>query len=278
MPEGPSIVILKELAAPFRAKKVMSVSGNTKVEKERALGQVVQDFKSWGKHFLICFSRFTIKIHFMLFGSYRINEERTLAPRLSLKFKNGVLNFYACSVTILEGDLDELYDWSADVMSDVWNPRAAKRKLRERPQLLACDALLDQSIFAGSGNIIKNEVLFRIKIHPKSKIGALPATRLSKLVNEVRNYSFEFLKWKKAYVLRKHWLAHTKSICPRCQLRLVKEYLGTYHRRTYFCPNCQVWYKRKRVSQASQPRRQTGTRVARPFSNQSVPSDKRKPL
>lgn len=104
MPEGPSIIILKELAAPFKNKKVLTVTGNSKIEKERARGKTVTDFKSWGKHFLICFNTFTIRIHFLLFGSYRINEERTMEPRLSLAFKNGVLNFYACSVKILDGD------------------------------------------------------------------------------------------------------------------------------------------------------------------------------
>src|SRR3984957_20119598 len=142
MPEGPSIVILKELAAPFSRKKVLAVSGNTKIEKDLALGKTVLSFKSWGKYFLICFKGFTIKIHFLLFGSYRINEEREMEPRLSLKFKNGVLNFYACSVKILEGDLDKIYDWSADVMSDTWDAKAAKRKLLQKPKTLACDALL----------------------------------------------------------------------------------------------------------------------------------------
>src|SRR4051812_8163746 len=101
MPEGPSIVILKEQAEPFAGREVVAVGGNSKAEKERALGRTVTDFKSWGKHFLICFGDFTIKIHFMLFGSYRINEERDVAPRLSLTFPNGVMNFYACSVKIL---------------------------------------------------------------------------------------------------------------------------------------------------------------------------------
>ncbi|MER3465444.1 MAG: endonuclease, partial [Chitinophagaceae bacterium] len=36
------------------------------------------------------------------------------------------------------------------------------------------DALLDQEIFSGVGNIIKNEVLYRIEVHPLSTIGALP--------------------------------------------------------------------------------------------------------
>src|SRR5579864_4363151 len=121
MPEGPSIVILKELAAPFRLKKVLAVSGNAKADKERVLGETVMDFKSWGKHFLICFKDFTIKIHFLLFGSYRINEERNMEPRLSLRFKNGIINFYACSVKILEGNLDNIYDWSIDVLSDDWD-------------------------------------------------------------------------------------------------------------------------------------------------------------
>jgi endonuclease-8 len=243
MPEGPSIVILKELAAPFKGKKVMAVSGNSKVQKEQARGKTIKDFKSWGKHFLICFDDFTIKIHFMLFGSYRINETRDMEPRLSLKFKHGVMNFYACSVKILEGDLNAIYDWSADVMSDCWDKKAAKKKLQQAPKMLVCDALLDQDIFAGSGNIIKNEVLFRTKIHPKSKVGALPAKKLSELIDEVRHYSFDFLKWKKAYVLRKHWLAHTKKTCPRCDIPLIKEYMGTHHRRTFFCDNCQIRYK-----------------------------------
>lgn len=243
MPEGPSIIILKDLAKEFSGKKVLAVSGNAKVEKERAQGKKLLEFKSWGKHFLICFEGFTIKIHFLLFGSYRINEERQMEPRLSLKFKNGVMNFYACSVKILDGDLDDIYDWSIDVMSDEWNPAAAKKKLKEKPKMLVCDALLDQNIFAGSGNIIKNEVLFRTKIHPKSKIGALPAKKLTEMTNEVRIYSFDFLKWKKAYVLRKHWLAHTKKTCPRCKIPLIKEYMGIHKRRTFFCNNCQILYK-----------------------------------
>lgn len=242
MPEGPSIVILRELAAPFRGRKVIAVTGNAQVEKERARGKRVINFKSWGKHFLICYNDFTIKIHFMLFGSYRINEEREVEPRLSLKFENGTMNFYACSVKILDGRLDEIYDWAVDVMSDSWDAKAAKMKLQRHPSMLVCDALLDQDIFAGSGNIIKNEVLFRIKIHPKSKTGALPARKLNEMIDEVRNYSFDFLKWKKAYVLRKHWLAHTKQTCPRCNIPLIKEYMGKQNRRTFFCKRCQVKY------------------------------------
>jgi len=240
MPEGPSIVILKEAVSAFEGRKVLRVTGNTKEDKDRLVDKKVLAFKSWGKHFLICFREFTVRIHFLLFGSYRINEQKESAPRLSLEFKNGELNFYACSVKFIEDDLDEMYDWSADIMAPAWDPAAAVKKLKAHPEMMACDALLDQDIFAGSGNIIKNEVLWRIKMHPLSQMGALKPRQLKQLADATHKYAFDFLEWKKAFVLKKNWKAHTKRVCERCELPMVKEYLGKTNRRTFYCPNCQV--------------------------------------
>ena len=244
MPEGPSIVILKELAKQFEGKKVLAVNGNTKEDKDIMLNKKVLAIESWGKHFLICFEGFMLRIHFMLFGSYRINQEKDAVPRLSLKFRNGIFNFYACSVKIIEGSFEEVYNTSADIMSPGWDAAAARKKLKKSPALLACDPLVDQNIFAGSGNIIKNEVLFRTKIHPLSEVGALPPKKLSLLVDETRNYAFDFLEWKKQFVLKKHWQAHTKRTCPRCHVPLIKEYLGKTNRRTFYCSNCQRLYEK----------------------------------
>jgi len=243
MPEGPSIVILKEAVQQFKEQKIIEVTGNSKLDIQKLKGKTIVDFKSWGKHFLICFKGFTVRIHFMLFGSYRINERKETPQRLGLQFKNGELNFYTCSVQFIEEDLNEVYDWSADVMSDSWNAINARRKLKAQADMLACDALLDQQIFAGVGNIIKNEVLFRIKVHPLSRIGKLPPAKLKLLINEARNYSFDFYNWKKNFVLRKHWLVHTKKICPRCNIPIVRKHLGKTNRRTFFCSNCQVLYE-----------------------------------
>jgi endonuclease-8 len=242
MPEGPSIVILKEAVQEFKGKKLIEIGGNTKIELPDVVGQPVKDFKSWGKHFLICFPKHTIRIHFMLFGSYRINEKKETPPRLSLQFSNGELNFYACSVKLLEDDPDKIYDWTADVMNKSWRPRKAGLKLKNIPNTMVCDALLDQSIFAGVGNIIKNEVLFRIRVHPESRVSKLPLKKLSALIKEARDYSFDFLEWKKAFVLKKHWLIHTKKTCPRCDLAVIKKYAGKTRRRSFFCTNCQILY------------------------------------
>ncbi len=244
MPEGPSIVILKELATDFSGRKILHTEGNAKIDKDRLVGQRIKSIRSWGKHFLIELSGFSLRIHFLMFGSYRINERKEATPRLSLQCsKKSELNFYSCSIKYIEGELDDAYDWSADVMSDRWDAAAARKKLRAEPDKLVCDTLLDQTIFSGVGNIIKNEVLFRIRVHPLSTIDALPAPKLRDMVKEAHDYSFEFLEWKKQYVLREHWLAHNKKICPRCNIPYTRAHLGKTNRRTFFCERCQKKYE-----------------------------------
>jgi endonuclease-8 len=243
MPEGPSLVIAREEMMPFKGKKIISVSGNSKTDKEKMLNKKLIDIKTWGKHLLLCFDKFTVRIHFLMFGKYLVNARKDAVPRLSMQFGNGEINLYTCSVKIIEEPLDEIYDWKADVLSEAWDPKAARKKLKAIPDTLVTDALLDQTIFSGVGNIIKNEVLYRIKVHPKSSVGRLPPKKLTEMIHEARNYSFDFLKWKKEYTLRAHWLAHTKKTCQRDGDKIVKEYLGRTQRRTFFCNTCQKEYR-----------------------------------
>jgi endonuclease-8 len=214
VPEGPSIVILKEECHSFKNKKILSVSGNTKVDVKKTKGLKILDFKSWGKHFLICFDGFYIRIHMLMFGSYMINERKEMAPRLSLKFSKGELNFYNCSITLIENDVMDDYNWETDVMSEEWNPLKAEKSVKKLKNSYVCDTLLDQEIFSGVGNIIKNEVLFRIRVNPKSKVKHLPKNKLKELVKEASNYSHDFYNWKKIYELRKHWKIYRQKECP----------------------------------------------------------------
>lgn len=244
MPEGPSLVILREQAERFAGRVVTEVAGNSKQDIQRMRGRRIVSVRTWGKHFLLEFDGFALRVHFMLYGSYRINEERAAAARLSLRIgRTDRLDFYACSVKFIEGRLDEAYDWSADVMSPQWNPRAARKKLKAMPSALAADALLDQDVFSGVGNIIKNEVLHRIGVHPESQVGALPPRKLGELIAQAREYSFDFLRWKKAFELKRHLQAHAKTHCPRDGERLsFRKHLGRARRRAFFCPACQRLY------------------------------------
>ncbi|MCX2454361.1 endonuclease [Pedobacter sp. PLR] len=243
MPEGPSIVILRELVESLHleGQYIIAVYGNTRIDKERMLNQQVTAFKSWGKHFLICFEDFALRIHFLMFGSYRINERKEAPVRLGLSFDDAELNFYSCSLKYVEGSIKNSYDWSTDVMAEEWDPKQALKKIRTKPDGLICDILLDQQIFSGVGNIIKNEILYRVGIHPLSIVDAIPLPKLKILVKEARQYSFDFLVWKKAYVLKKHWLVNTRKLCPLGH-PLEKAHLGKTQRRTFYCPACQKLY------------------------------------
>jgi len=208
-------------------KKLWRLAVTVKLISVFLLDKETIEFKSWGKHFLICLDGLTLKVHFLIFGSYTIDEKKPdRAIRLNLTFENGEINFYTCSVKYLEGDVNKYYDWSADVMNANWSPKNARRKLKEEPQKHICDALLEQDIFAGVGNIIKNEILYIVKVHPESKVEKIPSPKIKRLIEKARDYSFRFLEWKRNYKLKKHWLAHTKKICLRCKLPIIRKHTG----------------------------------------------------
>jgi endonuclease-8 len=188
MPEGPIIVILKEKTQQFIGRTITAASSDKDFPVKSLVGKTITDIKSWGKHFLICFPDFTIRIHLMMFGTWRINTHTQKKPRLHLGFADGELNFYACQLQIIEEPLDKFYDWTADVMNPNWDAKKAIKKMKAIPNLLACDALMDQQLFAGVGNIIKNEVLFRIKVHPESLIVSMPPKKIKEMVTEAVNY------------------------------------------------------------------------------------------
>lgn len=241
MPEGPSLVILREVLQPFEGRRVLRVSGNSRLPIGDIGGKTLRRVRTWGKQLLLEFDPFTVRIHFLLYGSGLVDERKEMTPRLSLGFTRGrEMNFYACSVRFLTEPLDELYDWSGDVMSDDWDAAQARRKLRAAPERMVADVLLDQDVFAGVGNIIKNEVLHRIRLHPGSRVGALSARKLGDLVREARDYSFDFYRWRKAFELKKHYQVHTKQVCPRDSHRIsYAKSFGTARRRAFFCTKCQ---------------------------------------
>lgn len=244
MPEGPSIIILKDAVKQFKGRKIQTAEGTAKkIDATELSGQTITDFKTWGKHFLICFKTFTIRIHLMMFGTYRVNEGKAAPPKLGLQFSNGEeLNFYACDVARIDKPLAKVYDWSADVMNKKFDVRGAGARLKKKPKALVVDAILDQKIFSGAGNIFKNEVLFRVKVHPLTKVGSLPDKKRNEMIKEIVAYGKDFLKWKRAEVLKKHYEAYTKKKCPRDGNTIKKEYLGLTKRRTFYCEECQVRY------------------------------------
>lgn len=133
MPEGPSPIIPREQAAASAGQAIVRVEGNTSIGRQRLAGQRIVALRTWGKHFLVELPTFTLRVHFRLFGSYRINERKDTPPWLAQRCEQGELNFYTCSLRFIDEPLDAVYDWQADVMSDAWNPALALERLRAAP-------------------------------------------------------------------------------------------------------------------------------------------------
>lgn len=229
--EGPSLVIATEELRPFEGKKVVASN------REDFVGSRFLHSESWGKHLILHFSHGIYRIHFLMFGSYRIDDPReNRVPKLLIRIGKSEINFYSCAIKELSSTSD--YDWTVDTMSAEFSSSKAVRKLKARPEAMVCDVLMDQEIFAGVGNIIKNEVLFLMRLHPKAKMADVPVSRL---VSTTVKYCRQFYDWKKAYVLKRNWKIMRKKKCPVCGGRVTKAVTGKLKRVSHYCSRCQEY-------------------------------------
>ncbi len=113
------------------------------------------------------------------------------------------------------------------------------------------NALLDQSVVAGLGNIYATDALFLAGINPERSTATLTESETEKLLNAALTVLNEGIKYRgstladKMYVdifgnsgeYQNHFKIYSKDKCPNCGSKVsVKKING---RGTYFCPNCQ---------------------------------------
>ena len=247
--EGPSLRLAAEQLQPFVGRRIATVAGNSKIGIDRLSGRQVKDIFAWGKHLVFQFDEFALRVHFMLWGTFAATVEgasvtgdyrRAGPPRLVLNFPNGEITMWAASVKFVdEADAKASYDFTADIMAAEWNPRAALHKARAFPRAQIADVLLDQAIFAGVGNIIKNEVLFRTRTNPFASVKSIPDRKLRNMVADARTFSFRFLELRKIFALRKNLEVYRRSVCPRCGGKIFRRVHGQRARRSFFCAKCQ---------------------------------------
>lgn len=249
--EGPSIFLAAEQLSPFIGQKILTLHGNTKkICKERLLQQKIFSIFSYKKYLFFQLENFTLRTHFLLYGSFEatINNvvvtgdypKKNQFPRLALKFKNGHLEMYNCSVNLIEtANAIKECDLSSDIMSDDWNSENAYSKIKKCLNVEIADVLLDQEIFGGVGNIIKNEVLFLAKISPTRKVKNISAAKLKEIIGISRDYIFSFLKWRKLFVLKRHYQVYRQSYCHKCQAKITRKKTGARGRLSFVCERCQ---------------------------------------
>ena len=254
--EGPSLFLAAEQLQPFVDNKVLRVEGNTTIGKERLKSEIVKEIFSWGKHLIFQFDNFALKVHFLLYGSFEAlvkgvqvtgDYKRTKAPRLFLAFRNGEIRMFNCSVKFIEDShFRNSYDFRTDIMSREWDSMLALTKLKAFPKEEIGDVLLDQDIFAGVGNIIKNEILFLTRTNPKRKTGSITIKKRREIIEEARTFSLLFYQWRKIFQLKKHLVIYRKSTCPLCATKIIREKTGKRQRWSFYCPKHQPLLRPKK--------------------------------
>lgn len=198
MPEGPSILHLADKLKPFKGKIVKKAGGYGKMPVAWLKGKKMIDIKTFGKNLLLVFNNGIVKIHLGLFGDLLINERRKVNRSFFLEFATGEMNGYVIKASKIDGPLKDLYDWRTDIMSKKFSPPHVKKLIKEKAGHIIAELLMDQSIFTGCGNKIRNESLYRAGIHPMSISGKIPAAKITKLISETVNYAKLFYKELKA--------------------------------------------------------------------------------
>ncbi|UOF00609.1 DNA-formamidopyrimidine glycosylase family protein [Bdellovibrio reynosensis] len=238
--EGPSIVIACEELKPFLKKKIKKATGTAKIPLRAISGSTLKSARSWGKHLLLFFSDVNLRIHFLMFGSYRINNPReNRIPKLELDYGDSKIYFYSCAIKEQPKGFEKNYDWSIDLMSPEWDSKKALKNVQANQDAQVCDVLMDQDIFAGLGNIMKNEIQFNTRLHPETKVKDLSLPRLKALVKEANRYAWQFYEWKKENVLKRNWQVMRKKSCPICGRNIKKKVTGKLKRWSHFCNHCQ---------------------------------------
>jgi endonuclease VIII len=237
MPEGPQMYYLKEQLDMLVGQTLKSAGGDAPdIPFDKLSGAMLTEIRTFGKELLFCFESFTLRVHLMLFGKYAVNDTLPRKLRLGLEFEEDDVNFYASSCKYIGGRPDNHYHWPSDLMNPAFDAAEAVNRLVKKPGALICDALLNQDILAGAGNKIKNEILHIRRVHPRSRVGEIPPSRLRELVDEAVRLSFRYLEWQRAGE-ENDWKIYKRKECSRDGTTVTKEEIGG--RSCYFCERCQ---------------------------------------
>ena len=138
---------------------------------------------------LFIFSKGTVRVHLGLFGDVLVNERKKVNRSFYLEFATGEINGYVVRAEMLTASPAKVYDWRTDILSKDFDPVYVKSLIKDQGSKTIDDVLIDQKIFSGVGNIIRNEALYRAGIHPLSVTSKIPATKITRLVKEAAKYA-----------------------------------------------------------------------------------------
>lgn len=220
------------------------------------------DIVTHGKHLVLRFSNdWVIHTHAMQYGSWQIGARREKLRkeprfvRLRLETRTKAATFFHGPVmevlTAQELASHERFQaLGPDLLHERFDLGAAIAALQAQGDREIGDAVLDQRVVAGIGNIYKSEGLFLATIHPRRAAGGISDEELRVFLDETialmqdgrRQTGFidtlplelKLEPWMRNWVYQRRG-----QPCFVCATRIEMFRQGAFERTTYFCPHCQ---------------------------------------
>jgi endonuclease-8 len=133
-----------------------------------------------------------------------------------------------------------------DVLGPDWDAAEALRRLMAQPDRAIGEALIDQRVMAGPGNVYKSEACFLRGVDPWTPVGELskPAAvvALMKRLMEANRSIGAQVTTGDTRPGRSHWVyGRGGEPCRRCgtRVRRASQGMAPRERVTYWCPSCQ---------------------------------------
>jgi endonuclease-8 len=205
---------------------------------ERLTGKRLERVEAVGKNLLLEFEGgLVLRSHLRMSGRWQLRprgEERVGRPWLVLRgeSREGVL----WNGPVLELGRRGLERLGPDILAEPLDVDSIVANLRRHPGRDLGDALLDQHLVAGIGNVWKAEGLWRAKLSPWLAMKQVDDLELRNLLEDTAGLMRASVAGARAdrQVYRK-----AGRPCPRCRERIRSRGQGDDNRTAYWCPGCQ---------------------------------------
>lgn len=211
-------------------------------------GQVVDEVLSRGKHLFIRVGPASIHSHLKMDGSWRVgNRPVRVDHRARIILEAGTVRAVGVDLGVLEilerdRDGEAVAHLGPDLLGEDWDPARAAANLTAIPDRSIAEALLDQRVLAGVGNVYCNELCFVSGQLPTAPVSAI--TDPHRLVRRARDMLWlNRFRWNRCTTGdtragRQLWVyGRAGQPCRRCGTRI--DYDDTGERVAYWCPSCQ---------------------------------------
>ncbi|OBG53648.1 MULTISPECIES: endonuclease VIII Nei2 [unclassified Mycobacterium] len=211
-------------------------------------GQAVDEVLSRGKHLFIRVGRASIHSHLKMDGSWRVGERPLRVDhRARIVLEAGTVRAVGVDLGVLEilerdRDEDAVAHLGPDLLGEDWDGGVAAANLAAHPDRPLAEALLDQRVLAGIGNVYANELCFVSGHLPTAPVSAVGDPH--RLVSRARDMLWlNRLRWNRCTTGdtrsgRQLWVyGRAGQGCRRCGTPI--SYDGSGDRVTYWCPSCQ---------------------------------------